>query len=79
MNEEKSFFITHTGYFEQGSLAIQEGDMVCFLPGCIVPLLIRKRDYCPVLVSECFIWALMDGEAMENGEFNQAYELFNLK
>jgi hypothetical protein len=79
ITKKKSFFITRTGYFGLGPLALEEGDMVCVLPGCSVPLLIRKRDYYHVLVGECFVWGLMDGEAMLNRKIDEDYELFNLK
>jgi hypothetical protein len=79
ITNKKLLFITRTGYFGLGPLALEEGDMVCVLPGCMVPLLLRKRDYCHVLVGECVVWGLMDGEAMLNREVDEDYEVFNLK
>lgn len=50
-----------------GLKALREGDMICVFPGCQVPLLIRKGDH-HLLVGECFVWGLMDGEAWEGKE-----------
>jgi hypothetical protein len=77
--KEKSFFITREGYFGLGPLQLEEQDMVCVLPGCSVPLLIRKRDYYHVLVGECFVWGLMDGEAMSNRKDDKGYKVFHLQ
>jgi hypothetical protein len=74
----RSFFISRTGYMGIGPLAVKEGDMICILLGCNIPLLIRKEDDYHVLVGECFVWGLMDGEAME-GRTDDDYKLFCLR
>lgn len=61
----RSFFISSTGYMGLGPLSLREEDLVCIFPGCRVPLLIRKREDHYVLVGECFVWGLMDGEGLE--------------
>jgi hypothetical protein len=74
----RSFFISRTGYMGIGPLAVEEGDIICILPGSNVPLLIRKEDDYHVLVGECFVWGLMDGEAME-GRREDEFEVFCLR
>ncbi|TVY88090.1 Heterokaryon incompatibility protein 6,OR allele, partial [Lachnellula willkommii] len=61
----RDFFISTSGYMGVGPKALEEGDMICVIPGCNVPLLIRKEGDHHLLVGECFVWGLMDGEAME--------------
>ncbi|KAI0126039.1 heterokaryon incompatibility protein-domain-containing protein [Xylariales sp. AK1849] len=52
-----------------GSRHIREGDLVCILFGCSVPVILRKLDetgnnLCSVkLMGECFAYGKMDGEA----------------
>jgi hypothetical protein len=73
----RAFFISRTGYMGIGPHTIEEHDMICIVPGCNVPLLIRKVDNCLFLVGECFVWGLMDGEALEacKGVGNQVFQL----
>ncbi|OQN98353.1 hypothetical protein B0A48_15620 [Cryoendolithus antarcticus] len=45
----------------------QIGDLVCILYGCTVPCILRKHAHVPgsyQLVGECYIYGLMDGEAI---------------
>ena len=48
-----------------GPKALKEGDMICVVPGCNVPLLIRKEDVHHLLLGECFVWGIRDGEALD--------------
>ncbi|RYO95986.1 hypothetical protein DL765_011724 [Monosporascus sp. GIB2] len=42
-----------------------EGDFVCILDGCSVPVMLRdNRDHW-TLVGECFVYGIMDGEAID--------------
>jgi hypothetical protein len=46
----------------------REGDLLCILHGCSVPVILRKRrDFVDgdlyELVRECFVYGIMDGEA----------------
>ena len=45
-----------------------EGDFVCVLYGCSIPLVIRKRETVDQyqLIGECYAHGIMDGEAMNN-------------
>jgi hypothetical protein len=64
--KSRAFFITESGYMGLGPLGIDTGDMVCILRGCNVPFLIRNENNHYILVGECFVWGLMDGEAVKN-------------
>ncbi|TVY14775.1 Heterokaryon incompatibility protein 6, OR allele [Lachnellula arida] len=61
----RAFFISTSGYMGVGPKAPEEGDMICVIPGCNVPLLIREEGDHHLLVGECFVWGLMDGEALQ--------------
>lgn len=74
----RKFFITKLGYMGIGPLALQEGDMVCMIPGCKVPLLIRSEADYRRLVGMCFVWGLMDGEGLEGKNVDKEREIFRL-
>ncbi|KAH8590448.1 hypothetical protein B0O99DRAFT_691452 [Bisporella sp. PMI_857] len=45
----------------------EPGDSICILYGCTVPVILRedKASNCWTFVGECFVYGMMDGEAME--------------
>jgi hypothetical protein len=45
------------------------GDYVCIIPGCAVPFIVREDDEKYVLIGECYIHGIMDGEAMDMEEY----------
>jgi hypothetical protein len=75
----RKFFLSSSGYMGLGPLALQEGDMICILLGCDVPLLIRKEGDYYRLVGECFVWGLMDGEALKDRKADEKYEVIRLR
>ncbi|PMD21174.1 hypothetical protein NA56DRAFT_556793, partial [Hyaloscypha hepaticicola] len=60
----RTFFISKSGYMGMGPKGLTVGDLICLVLGCEVPLLLRKNGDHYLLVGECFVWGLMDGEAM---------------
>lgn len=60
--DKKSFFVTRGGYMGLASNPVVEGDEICIVAGCNVPLVIREEGGHHLLVGECFVWGLMDGE-----------------
>ncbi len=75
---KRRFFISQTGYMGLGPPALAQGDMICVLFGCNIPVLIRKEDDHQILVGECFVWGLMDGKILNN-EKGVDYEVFKLR
>lgn len=74
----RTLFVTQTGYIGLGPLTMQATDMVCVLLGCSVPVVIRREG--PnrlVLVGECYMHGIMDGEALKPG-WEGELETFNL-
>jgi hypothetical protein len=47
------------------SWATDHGDLVCILHGCSVPVILRPKEEYFELVGECFIYGMMDGEALK--------------
>lgn len=73
----RRFFVSKRGHMGIGPELSRIDDMICVLPGCQVPVLIRKHEGYHVFVGECFVWGLMDGEAM--GKERDGYETFRLR
>ncbi|EGO60361.1 hypothetical protein NEUTE1DRAFT_143800 [Neurospora tetrasperma FGSC 2508] len=65
---EKTFFITKQGYLGSGTHKIGPGDSLAIIRGCRMPLVIRKHpigDGSFEVLGQCYVGALMDGEAVE--------------
>ena len=57
----------------------KEGDLICILLGVRVPLILRKEGDHYVILGDCYVDGIMDGEAipdMEAGKFD--VESFNI-
>jgi len=79
-SQHRTFFITKSGYMGIGPMPLEVGDTICVVLGCNVPLLLRKYEDHYILVGECFVWGLMDGEAMRmkrKGEYR--FDIFRLR
>lgn len=62
---KRSFFLTKGGYMGLGPRRIKKGDVLCILLGCNVPLVLRKQDQHYILVGECYVSGIMNGEALQ--------------
>jgi hypothetical protein len=78
MADNRKTFISASGYMGLASQYLQEGDHVCILLGCKVPMLIRKEGDFHRLVGECFIWGLMNGEGLQDRK-DEDFEDFRLR
>ncbi|GAW19669.1 hypothetical protein ANO14919_091580 [Xylariales sp. No.14919] len=58
------FFHTANGYLGLGPPATLPGDLVCVLGGCTMPLVLRRVDSHYLLVGQCHVLGLMDGEGV---------------
>jgi hypothetical protein len=69
-------FMTERGSFCIGPPKLEVGDIVCVVPGCRFPLLLRASRTLDegaslpsyILVSWCFVQGIMKGEAVTSGE-----------
>jgi hypothetical protein len=59
------FFLTEKGYMGLAPLGAQKGDIVCVLCGSEAPLLLRRYGGEYVLVRECFVQGLIEGEILD--------------
>lgn len=75
---DRRFFLTEKGYMGLGPKAMRKGDVVFILRGGQVPFLLRPagRENVPrvgevdthVLVGDCYVHGIMDGEAVPKNE-----------
>ncbi|CZT04791.1 uncharacterized protein RCO7_10711 [Rhynchosporium graminicola] len=60
-------------------MAARQGDMVCILYGCSVPVVLKKKekdgDTFWQVVGECYVHGKMNGEAMDDQHETQKFEL----
>ncbi|CAG9950412.1 unnamed protein product [Clonostachys rosea f. rosea IK726] len=56
-------FVTRKGYIGWGRKGLQDGDCVCVLAGCPVPLLLREMNGYNINLGPCYVEGLMHGEA----------------
>ncbi|KAF2792951.1 HET-domain-containing protein [Melanomma pulvis-pyrius CBS 109.77] len=71
----RAFFVTEKGYFGIGPPGGRDGDCVCLLGGCSVPLVLRKVREEWEVVGECFVCGIMDGEVAQMGEKSEVFVL----
>lgn len=63
----------------------KEGDFICILLGCSVPVILREHQYragCHELIGEAYVYGMMDGEALarrKQKELEQVCEDFELR
>jgi hypothetical protein len=63
-------FYTEKGYLGLGPKALQKGDMVSILPFA-VPFVLRSKDDYFLLVGECYVDGMMNGEEMDESKITQ--------
>jgi hypothetical protein len=61
----RAFAVTEEKYVGLVPVKAKAGDYVCIILGCDVPFIVREDDGKYVLVGECYIHGIMDGEAMD--------------
>jgi hypothetical protein len=72
MMNQRRMFISSSGLVGLAPWNAAEGDVVCVLLGCKLPVVLRRNGQGWVLIGEAFVEAFMDGEAMvglRGGEF----------
>lgn len=74
----RNIFISDSGHYGLVPEHAKEGDLICFLYGCDVPLVLREGDHF-ILIGESYVEGIMDGEAMDawkKGELDE--EVFDI-
>lgn len=64
MATNRRLLVTNDGYIGLGPIMARQGDHVCILYGCSVPLILREVQGGLSLVGEAYVHGLMDGEAL---------------
>jgi hypothetical protein len=62
---ERAFAVTDGKYVGLVPVKAKAGDYVGIILGCDIPFIVREDDGKYVLVGECYIHGIMDGEAMD--------------
>ncbi|KAE9362607.1 hypothetical protein N431DRAFT_433633 [Stipitochalara longipes BDJ] len=62
---ETSFFVSRQGYMGLLPFAAEEGDYICILYGCAVPLIVRPTSSGTILIGEAYVYGMMCGEMIE--------------
>lgn len=61
----EGFFVTAGGYVGLGAKgAVHKGDKLCIVPGCKVPLVVRKVGSGYKVRGDCYVFGMMKGEVM---------------
>ncbi|KAK7937855.1 uncharacterized protein PG986_014723 [Apiospora aurea] len=68
-------FVTRQGHIGLGPKAVDQGDIVCVLFGCMVPFILRKGSGSRYrLVGECYVPGITKGEVIEAWETGELTE-----
>lgn len=70
------------GLFGLAPPKAREGDTICILHGCSVPVVLRQHKRFAgawELIGECFVYGMMEGEAMTEGDYPTSTEEFELR
>jgi hypothetical protein len=73
-SDGRVFARTTKGRYVLGPAALEAGDVVCVLFGSKVPFCLRPMGRRYLLVGECYVHGLMNGEAMDMLAQNELYE-----
>lgn len=72
----RRFAVTSTGYYVLGPDAVQFGDVVVVLYGGKTPFLLRRDGSHWLLIGECYVHGLMNGEALDmNGLEEETFSI----
>ena len=65
VSQGRRFFTTLGGYMGIGPPGMRPGDSICVFLGGNVPWVVRQEGYEYMLVGECYVHGIMDGEIMQ--------------
>lgn len=63
--QHRSFFVTDNRYVGLGPHYTQSDDLLCLIPGCNAPLLLRQVEDHYLLVGDCYVYGVMNGEVVQ--------------
>jgi hypothetical protein len=62
---QRRFMVTKSGYMGLVPILTEVGDVICVLFGCDTPLVLRPVNDYYILIGECYVYGLMDGELVD--------------
>ena len=75
------FFVTSNGYMGYGP-ECKPDDIICILFGCSVPLLLRPQNHGYIIIGQCFVLGVMNGELLnsygDGSDDKDTKEVFNI-
>lgn len=69
------FFISDTGHMGRGPYSLKEGDILVILCGAKVPFALRQEGSKFLLLGECYVAGVMDGEAVQGSTSSDSAHL----
>ena len=73
-SENRIFARTRGGYYVLGPGVMEVGDIICVLFGGKLPFCLRPRGEYYLLVGECYVYGLMEGEAIRMADQQELSE-----
>jgi hypothetical protein len=75
-SETSRIFATADGFVGKGPRPVQVGDIICCIPGCLTPLIVRPRGRDHIIIGNCYIDHMMNGQLFgaDNRTGNQCWE-----
>ncbi|VTO88525.1 unnamed protein product [Fusarium graminearum] len=64
-HERRLFLTRDLSYIGLGPKTMEEGDIICVLFGGATPFVLRRSGECYRFIGECYVYDLMNGEAMD--------------
>ncbi|KAH8748073.1 heterokaryon incompatibility protein-domain-containing protein [Hyaloscypha sp. PMI_1271] len=61
----KAYFFTQNGFIGLGPHNLQRDDVICVIPGCGMPVVLRAVKAHYELVGSCYVYGMMKGEIMK--------------
>lgn len=68
MCQSRRFFITQNHRIGMAPGITQPGDLICIIPGCCAPFVIRLAGDNHHIIGECYVYGAMKGELMDQSD-----------
>ena len=61
----RRLMISEKGYIGLVPIDCRSGDRICVLSGCSIPVILRQKGDYHILIGECYVHGIMDGQAIQ--------------
>ena len=77
---DRRIFLASNGKIGKGWDTVKEGDLICVILGCDVPLVLRPAGDQYELIGDCYMDGIMEGQGMKDIEEGRVeWETFDLR